>query len=135
MTEELFRIRDAREDDQTALDVLCAAEGMDAIPSTERVRVAVNDEDEVVGFIRIAVDEDEGTAFVNPVITHDTWRGYGVGRALMDEALAVFGELRLVSRGQSLAFYDLYRFFGHKITRFLFENPVVFPISSEGAIP
>ena len=106
MTEELFRIRDAREDDQTALDVLCAAEGMDAIPSTERVRVAVDDEDEVVGFIRIAVDEDEGTAFVNPVITHDTWRGYGVGRALMDEALAVFGELRLVSRGQSLAFYE-----------------------------
>lgn len=30
---------------------------------------------------------------------------------------------------------DPYRFFGQKITRFLFENPVVFPISSEGAIP
>lgn len=38
-------------------------------------------------------------------------------------------------RGTEKVSFDLYRFFGHKITRFLFENPVVFPISSEGAIP
>lgn len=106
MADELFTVRDGRTDDKLVLDAFCMAEGMDALPSIERVRVAVNEDDEVVGFIRIAVDEDEGTAFVNPVITHDTWRGFGVGRALMDEALSHYGELRLVSRGGSLAFYE-----------------------------
>ena len=106
MTDELFTIRDARADDKPVLDAYANAEGMDAIPDIEGVRVAVNDDDEVVGFIRIALDEEDGTAFVNPVITHETWRGYGVGRALMEEALARHGELRLVSRGGSLAFYE-----------------------------
>ncbi|MEG1167236.1 GNAT family N-acetyltransferase [Gordonibacter sp.] len=107
MADDLFTLRDAREGDKGTLDAFCAAEGMDAIPSIERVRVAVNADDEVVGFIRLALDEGEGVAFVNPVITHDTWRGFGVGRALMDEALARYGELRLVSRGASLAFYEV----------------------------
>ena len=106
MADELFTIRDARADDKPVLDAYANAEGMDAIPGIEGVRVAVNGDDEVVGFIRIALDEEDGTAFVNPVITHETWRGYGVGRALMDEALARHGELRLVSRGGSLAFYE-----------------------------
>lgn len=106
MADELFTIRDARADDKSVLDAYANAEGMDAIPDIEGVRVAVNGDDEVVGFIRIALDEEDGTAFVNPVITHETWRGYGVGRALMDEALARHGELRLVSRGGSLAFYE-----------------------------
>ncbi|MBX9034973.1 GNAT family N-acetyltransferase [Gordonibacter massiliensis (ex Traore et al. 2017)] len=106
MTDELFTIRDARADDKPVLDAYANAEGMDAIPDIEGVRVAVNGDDEVVGFIRIALDEEDGTAFVNPVITHETWRGYGVGRALMDEALARHGELRLVSRGGSLPFYE-----------------------------
>ena len=106
MTDDLFTIRDARADDKPVLDAYANAEGMDAIPDIEGVRVAVNGDDEVVGFIRIALDEEDGTAFVNPVITHETWRGYGVGRALMDEALARHGELRLVSRGGSLPFYE-----------------------------
>lgn len=106
MVDELFVIRDAREDDRATLDAYCAAEGMDVLPSVDRVRVAVNEDDEVVGFIRIAIDRDEGIAFVNPVVTHETWRGFGVGRALMEEALAHHGELRLVSRGSSLAFYE-----------------------------
>ena len=105
MADELFTVRDAHPDDEGVLNSYCYAEGMDNLPSIENVRVAVNDIDEVVGFIRIAQDA-EGIAFVNPVITHETWRGFGVGRALMDEALAHYGELRLVSRGQSLAFYE-----------------------------
>lgn len=104
MTNELFTIRDARPDDKAVLDGYANLEGMDAIPSIEGVRVAVNEDDEVVGFVRIAL-ADDGTAFVNPVITHETWRGFGVGRALMEEALERHGELRLVSRGGSLPFY------------------------------
>lgn len=105
MTEELFTLRDARAADKPTLDAYCIAEGMDVLPSVDLVRVAVNADDEIVGFIRIALSE-EGVAFVNPVITYDTWRGYGVGRALMDDALDLFGELRLVSRGTSIAFYE-----------------------------
>ena len=53
---------------------------MDAIPSIEGVRVAVNEDDEVVGFVRV-VTSKEGVAFVNPVVTYRTWQGFGVGRA------------------------------------------------------
>lgn len=103
---DLFSIRDARQEDKTVLDSYANAEGMDAIPSIEGVRVAVNEDDEVVGFVRV-VTSKEGVAFVNPVVTYRTWQGFGVGRALMDEALSRHGELRLVSRGSSRAFYDV----------------------------
>lgn len=105
MTNELFTLRDAREDDMPTLNAYAYAEGMDALPACENIRVAVNEDDEVVGFLRVAFDA-AGIAHVNPVVTHETWRGFGVGRALMDEALARFGELRFVSRGTSLAFYQ-----------------------------
>ena len=48
MTNELFTIRDARPDDKAVLDGYANLEGMDAIPSIEGVRVAVNEDDEVV---------------------------------------------------------------------------------------
>lgn len=105
MASELFRIRDARLDEKPVLDAYANAEGMDGLPSVERVRVAANEDDEVVGFLRIALDA-AGVAHVNPVVVHETWRGFGVGRALVDEALADYGELRLVSRGTSLPFYE-----------------------------
>lgn len=102
---DLFHIRDARPDDWATLNAYAYAEGMDNLPSLERVRVAVNDADEVVGFIRITIGGN-GVAHINPVVTYASWRGYGVGRALAEEALAHYGELRLVSRGSSRAFYD-----------------------------
>ena len=78
---------------------------MDYLPSLERVTVAVNADDEPVGFIRISLGR-AGVARVNPIVVHESWRGYGVGRALIDEAQDAYGELRLVSRGSSKAFYD-----------------------------
>ena len=105
MINELFSLRDAREEDKVALDAFCRAEGMDILPSLGLMRVAVNNDDEIVGLVRVVLS-GRGIAFVNPVITHASWRGYGVGRALMDEALARYGELRLVSRGTSRAFYE-----------------------------
>lgn len=104
MVDTLFTIRAGREEDRAALDELCLREGMDEVPSIEHVRVAVHSPHQVIGFIRIARD-DKGIAFVNPVITHEAWRGFGVGRALMEEALAQYGELRLVARGKSVGFY------------------------------
>ena len=78
--------------------------GMDRIPGPERVRVAVNADDVVVGFCRLQ-DDVNGIAYVNPVVTYSVWRGYGVGRALMEDARAIAGELRLIARGTSEGFY------------------------------
>ena len=102
--EELFTIRDAREGDMALIDAYAHAEGMDAIPGPERVRVAVNGDDVVVGFCRLQADEN-GISYVNPIVTYAPWRGYGVGRALIEDAQAVAGELRLISRGTSEGFY------------------------------
>lgn len=104
MTESLFAIRDGREADLAYLNAYAAAEGMDTLPSATGVRVAVNDEDVPVGFLRLQKGEN-GVFHVNPVVSCATWRGWGVGRALVEEALSRVGELRLVARGASVPFY------------------------------
>ncbi len=104
MTEALFTVRDGREDDLPYLNAYAHAEGMDALPSVAGVRVAVNAEDVPVGFLRVWCG-DGGVAHVSPVVTCTTWRGWGVGRALVEEALERHGELRLVARGGSIPFY------------------------------
>ena len=101
---DLFTLRAAVEADRPYLDAYCYAEGMDNLPSMEGVTVAVNADDEPVGLIRIAVGAN-GAAHVNPVVTYEAWRGFGVGRALMEAARAEHGELRLVARGASVPFY------------------------------
>ena len=101
---ELFTIRDARPDDMPLIDAYAHESGMDDIPGPQRVRVAVNGDDVVVGFCRLQ-DDANGIAYVNPVVTYSAWRGYGVGRALMEDARAVAGELRLIARGTSEGFY------------------------------
>lgn len=104
MTDELFSLRPAREGDMALVNAYARGEGMPDIPGTDGVTVAVNADDAPVGFIRIVFD-DAGVAHVNPVVTYEAWRGFGVGRALVEDALGKYGELRLVSRGSSLAFY------------------------------
>ena len=101
---ELFFIRDAREGDMAIIDMYAAEAGMDRIPGPSRVRVAVNADDEVVGFCRLQ-DDVNGIAYVNPIVTYSAWRGYGVGRALIEDARLLAGELRLIARGTSEGFY------------------------------
>ena len=101
---ELFSIRDANEGDMPLIDAYAHAEGMDSIPGPARVRVAVNGDDEAVGFCRLQ-DDVNGIAYVNPIVVYSEWRGYGVGRALMQDAHERAGELRLISRGTSEGFY------------------------------
>ena len=104
MLDAPFTLRDAREFDLAYLNAYAAAEGMDDLPSAESVRVAVNGDDVPVGFLRLRQGSN-GAAHVNPVVSCSTWRGWGVGRALVEEALASCGELRLVARGASVPFY------------------------------
>lgn len=103
--DDLVTIRDAEDGDLATLTAYSSLEGMGPIDAAENVRVAVSDDGDIVGFIRL-VQSDEGIWHVNPVVVYSTWRGFGVGRLLMDQALADAGELRLVSRGSSLAFYQ-----------------------------
>lgn len=102
---DLFSLRDVEEKDRAFIDALTYAEGMDFVPTLQDIRVAVNDDDDVVGFLRLAFDGD-GCAYVNPVVVHALWRGYGVGKALMQDACDAHGEVRLVSRGTSIPFYQ-----------------------------
>ncbi len=105
MAKQLFTLRKAREDDREYIDAYTRAEGMDSLPTLDRVTVAVNAADEPVGFIRIALDS-QGVAHVNPVVVLASWRGRSVGKALVNDAQRTYGEIRLVSRGSSKPFYD-----------------------------
>ena len=80
---DLFTIRDACDEDLATLNAYNYNEGMDAFPSVENIRDAVNGAGEIVGYLRLAFSP-EGIAHVNPVVTYPTWRGYGVGRALIE---------------------------------------------------
>ena len=102
---ELFTLRPAIAADKPLLDTYTYAEGMDNIPDVAGVTVAVNADDVPVGFIRI-VQDAEGVAHIYPIVTYAPWRGSGVGRVLVEDALATYGELRLVSRGSSRGFYE-----------------------------
>lgn len=102
---ELFTLRAAEAKDKPWLDSYCYAEGMANLDDLKGVTVAVNASDEPVGFIQIAIGNN-GVAHVYPIVVHLSWRGYDVGRALIENAHAKFGELRLVSRGSSVGFYE-----------------------------
>lgn len=101
----LFTLRDATEADLEQLNYFASLEGMDVMPGCAGIRVAVNEFDEPVGFCRLDADA-QGIAYVNPIVVFDTWRGHGVGRALIEDAHARAGELRLVARGGSVGFYE-----------------------------
>lgn len=101
----LFTLRDMVESDLDAVNALSYSEGFGVVGSEDCVRVAVNEFDQMVGFIRF-VSSEEGVRHVNPVIVYEGWRRYGVGRALINDALMRFGEIRLVSRGGSIPFYE-----------------------------
>ncbi len=106
---DLFTLRPAREGDWELINYYAYREGMDAIPSLENVTVAANGDDDCVGFCRLAFSE-AGIAHVNPVVINEQWRGYGVGRALIDDARAHHDEIRLVARGKSIEFYRVLGF-------------------------
>ena len=68
MSDVPFTLRDARESDLAYLNAYAAAEGMDDLPSAENVRVAVNEDDVPVGFLRLQQGSN-GAAHVNPVVS------------------------------------------------------------------
>ena len=105
MTALGISLRAATESDMQLVNTYAAWEGMDAIPSPEGVTVAVNEDDIPIGFVRVWQDPEGGQAYVNPIVIYQPWRGYGIGRLLMEDVQQHFESVRLVSRGVSIPFY------------------------------
>ena len=103
MTEAHYTMRDVCEDDFPYISTLLSAEGMDIPGDWQIGTVAVNSQNQPVGYIRIQ-QTDKGP-HVAPVAVFESWRGYGVGRALMDYERTRNGALKLVARGDSVPFY------------------------------
>lgn len=100
-----LKIRKALPKDMELINAYAYSEGMDRIDDADGIDVAVDAEDVPVGFIRIVQDQN-GISHIYPIVIYEPWRGYGVGRMLIEDAYSEFGELRLVSRGSSKGFYD-----------------------------
>ena len=103
MSDAPFTLRPATMADLPGINLIAEPQGMGGFPLDD-VTVAVNSENQVVGFLRLQYDS--GIWHVNPVATYPSWRGYGVGRALMEHALDRCGHIALVARGTSIPFYD-----------------------------
>ncbi len=101
----LVTIRPAILRDMQWVNLYAQFEGMDLMPSSDDIYVAINPNTEPVGFVRVA-EGANGAAHVNPIVVCESWRGYGVGRELMQYASDKFGELRLVARGSAVPFYQ-----------------------------
>ena len=100
-----FTLRAAQDSDRPFLYAFCYSEGMANLDSLENVTVAVDVDDDPIGFIQIAYGAS-GVAHVYPIVVNPNWRGLHVGSALIDEMHSRHGELRLVSRGSSVGFYE-----------------------------
>ena len=98
-----FTLRPAGPADEPRVRALMQLAGMGFAHDWMNATVAVDESDQAIGYIRI-----QATAkgpHVAPVAVFEQWQGRGVGRALMQDALAHFGMLKLVARGDIAGFY------------------------------
>lgn len=100
-----YSIRDAQPQDMTAVNGLFSSQSFPDAPSAEGVRIAETPEGELVGALFLEVAPD-GSENVKTIVVVEEARGFGVGAALMGDALASHLDLRLVSRGASVGFYE-----------------------------
>ena len=110
-TDRLFEIRPARCDDLPYIKMMCDQAQMPMPEEYLAASVAVNDEDQPVGFIRILDITDDSNpnglgAYIYPVVVFENWRHHGVAKALVDYELERFGSLKLVACRPSRGFYQ-----------------------------
>jgi predicted N-acetyltransferase YhbS len=105
-------IRRFKDADLPYIQLLLAQEGMPSMLADDlRLSlVAANNSDQPVGFIRVltvkdAINPQASAPYVYPVAVFKDWRGHGVGKALVEQALREHGELRLVACRASRDFY------------------------------
>jgi N-acetylglutamate synthase-like GNAT family acetyltransferase len=99
-----FILRKTKEEDLAFLWSLLRGEEIGVPVDYTSGTSAVNAHDEVVGYIHVAI-ADSGP-HVAPIAVFESWRGMGVGRALIEDAIAKHGLLKLVSNGKSNGFYE-----------------------------
>ena len=99
-----FTLRKTEEKDLTLLWSLLQGEEIGVPVDYDSGVSAVNAHDEVVGYIHVTVTNSG--PHVAPIAVFESWRGLGVGRALIDDAIAKYGILKLVSNGKSNGFYE-----------------------------
>lgn len=100
-----WRIRDAVEADLPIIKQLFAEQGFGSIASVEGIRVASTQDNTIYGALRCEQLSD-GAWYVRPVVVFGSVRGLGVGRGLLNDALKLHADLRLVSEGYAAGFYD-----------------------------
>lgn len=96
-------IREATDSDAGTIAKLAEDAGMGTLTPRGTSHVAVLEE-RIVGFIRIV--EAEGRWYVNPIVVDRAARRGGIGRALMQRARALYGDLLFVARGHAIPFYE-----------------------------
>jgi GNAT superfamily N-acetyltransferase len=100
-----LKIVDASDSDMKSVNNLFGSQKFPPAPSAEGVRIALDDGKRLLGAIYVEVAPD-GTDNVKTVVVDSECRGHGVGAALMEDALRTHPDLRLVSRGVSVGFYE-----------------------------
>ena len=98
-----FGLRAAAPRDEAAVRALMEWGGMGLAPDWLDATVAVDDDDQLVGYLR--VQQTDLGPHVAPVAVVPSWQGRGVGRALIQDALERTQRLKLVARGEVAGFY------------------------------
>lgn len=99
-----YHMRDCVEADMDLIRYLFAVEGFSDLKSPDGIRVAVTPDNTMYGACRLEQASD-GSWNVRPVVVFDVVQGKGVGRALLEDALRLHPDLRLVARGEIEPFY------------------------------
>lgn len=99
-----FHIRDAVETDMELIRTLFYSEGFGTLTDPTGVRVAITPDNVMYGACRCEQGSD-GSWNVRPIVVFDAVQGKGVGRALLEDALRLHHDLKLVSRGSAEPFY------------------------------
>ena len=99
-----WQIRDCREQDMDLIRTLFSSEGFGDLTDPAGVRVAATFDNVIYGACRLEQAPD-GSWNVRPIVVFPAVQKKGVGRSLLEDALRLHPDLRLVSRGSAEGFY------------------------------
>ena len=100
-----YHIRDAQLSDYERVNRLFSSQRFPDAPGVHGVRVAGSSDGCLLGALYVETAPD-GSDNVKTVVVSPEARGHGIGAALMADALKRHPDLRLVSRGASVGFYE-----------------------------